>query len=288
MRGNFIWRKPHSSNRKLVEHMAEGNKEEAAVQKDENIGVFSEVFSARSGIDGQDGGMVTALLIWGMQKGLFDAAVVVQRTGGYRAQAATAETPDEVMAARRTEYLRVSTSSKLRELVACGKRRIAVVCTPCEAFVAKSMQQTLKAETPDVEVTVIGLFCFEAFNYAKLKKETQRILGVDIDKAEKTQIHKGKFTVHTDGKEHNCRIRDLDGAVEEGCRVCSDFSARSADLSIGSAGSPAGYSTVIVRSDAAEKLLEGIDIVKIAAEKEEIVRLSKLKKERAQKSACRA
>ena len=51
--------------------------------KDENLGVYKEIFSAKSSIDGQDGGVVTALLVSGMQKGLFDAALVCKRREGY-------------------------------------------------------------------------------------------------------------------------------------------------------------------------------------------------------------
>ena len=46
---------------------------------DENIGVYKEMFSAKSSYSGQDGGVVTALLVSGMQKGLFDAAIVVRK-----------------------------------------------------------------------------------------------------------------------------------------------------------------------------------------------------------------
>ena len=31
--------------------------------KNENLGVYCDIFSAKSGIDGQDGGIVTALLV---------------------------------------------------------------------------------------------------------------------------------------------------------------------------------------------------------------------------------
>ena len=51
--------------------------------KDENLGVYSDLFSAKSSIEGQDGGVVTALLVSGMQKGLFDAALVCKRIEGY-------------------------------------------------------------------------------------------------------------------------------------------------------------------------------------------------------------
>ena len=252
--------------------------------KDGNLGVYSELFSAKSGIDGQDGGIVTSLLIKGIKEGVFDSAIVVQRREGYNAEAVIAENSNEVMAARRTSYLRVRITPKLRELIEQGKKKIAIVCTPCEVRAARKIQQTLKRNSSDVEATIIGLFCLEAFNYGKLKEEIKRLLSVDIDKAEKTRVHKGKFTVHLEGKEYSCKIRDLSNAAEKGCHYCDDFTAKLADISVGSVGSQSGYSTVIVRSDAGKKLLEDLDIIKAGVEKEEIIKLSKFKKERAKKS----
>ena len=47
--------------------------------KDPNIGIYSNMFSAKSRFEGQDGGVVTALLVNGFEEHLFDAAVVVYR-----------------------------------------------------------------------------------------------------------------------------------------------------------------------------------------------------------------
>jgi coenzyme F420-reducing hydrogenase beta subunit len=252
--------------------------------KDENLGVCSDLFSAKSGLNGQDGGVVTALLIAGLRKKLFEAAIVVQRKDGYNAEAVISEDADEVMAARGTKYLKVSIISKLRELASQGKRRIAIVCTPCEARAARKMQQTLKQKFSDLEITIIGLFCFEAFNPAKLKEEIKRLLDVDLDKAEKTQIRKGKFTAHIEGQEYSCKVKELNNAAEKACHYCDDFTSKLADISVGSVGSQNGYSTVIVRSDKGKKLLENLDAAKAGVEKEEIIKLSKFKAERAKKS----
>jgi coenzyme F420-reducing hydrogenase beta subunit len=253
-------------------------------KKDENFGVYNDIFAAKSSIDGQDGGVATALLISGMQKGLFDAAIVVQRTEGYNAEAVIAENIDEILKAKGTKYLRVKMMSKLGELIGKGKKKIAVVGTACEVRAARKIQQIVLNEFPDVEITIIGLFCFEAFDYEKLKKETQRLLGVNLDKAEKTQIHKGKYIVQVAGKEYSCSVRDLSKAIENGCAYCDDFTARLADISVGSVGSPDGYSTVIVRSDVGKRLLEKLDLTKGDINTEEITKLSILKKKRAQKS----
>jgi coenzyme F420 hydrogenase subunit beta len=249
---------------------------------DENIGVYSDIFSAKSEIEGQDGGVASALLVSGMQKGLFDSAIVVKRTSGYWAEAVVAQTVDEVMQAKGTKYIRVHMMSKLAELVAKGKRKIAIVGTACQVRAARRVQQSLLGEYPDLELTIVGLFCFEEFNYEKLKAETKRLLGVDLDRAEKTQIRKGKYIVQVDGIEHSVNVRELKNAVENGCLCCPDFAANYADVSVGSVGSADGYSTVIVRSDVGEKLLEKLDLTKAEVKQEEIAKLAILKKNRAE------
>jgi coenzyme F420 hydrogenase subunit beta len=269
---------------KKAENKTQATQNKTKTEISGSLGAYSEVFSAKSDIDGQDGGIVSAMLIGGIKKGLFNAVVVVKRKEGYHAKAAIAKNADEVMAARKTEYLKVKTAQKLQELTARGEKKIAVVCTPCEAHTARQMLQTLKHDYPDVEVTVIGLFCFEAFNYDKLKQETKRIMDINIDEAEKTLIQKGKFLVQIKEKNYSCDVKNLGKATEAGCRYCSDFPAWSADISFGSAGSQSGYSTVIVRSEAGKKLLENLEIQKTEAKKEEIQRLAKLKEERARRN----
>jgi coenzyme F420-reducing hydrogenase beta subunit len=250
--------------------------------KDPDFGVYCDLFSAKSGIEGQDGGVVSALLAAGFREGLLDAAIVVHSKEGYGAEAVVAKSENEVWAAKGTRYLRVNVASKLLELIVQGAKRVAVVCTPCQAKAARSIQRTLKDS--GIEVTVIGLFCFEAFNQTKLKEEAKTRLGIDIGKAERTEVRQGKFTATVDGKEYSCRVKDLDSAFESGCRFCDDFTSRFADVSVGSVGSKKGYSTVIVRSAVGERLVKNLGVTKEAVDREEVARLSKFKAERANKS----
>jgi coenzyme F420 hydrogenase subunit beta len=131
---------------------------------------------------------------------------------------------------------------------------------------------------------IIGLFCFEAFNSTKLKDEVKARLDVDLDKVEKTQVRQGKFIMYFDGKEVGCWVKDLDVAAEGACRFCDDFTAKLADISVGSVGSKNKYSTVIIRTQAGEKLLKSIDLSKEPVDKQEIIRLAKFKRARAKKS----
>jgi F420H2 dehydrogenase subunit F len=249
--------------------------------KDKQFGVFNNIFSAKSNIDGQDGGVVTALLLNGLKEGIFDVAIVVRSVKGYNAEAIEVDTPSGILAAKGTKYFRINVTRKLRELIKQGKKRVAIVCTPCEAKAARKIQQTLKN---DCEITIIGLFCFEAFDRGKLKEKIWTQLRLDLDNVQKTQIRRGKFTAFADGKDYSCKVKDLYGATEKVCRYCDDFTAQEADVSVGSVGSDSGYSTVIIRSMTGENCLKTLDIIKASADNEEISRVTKAKRERAKKS----
>jgi coenzyme F420-reducing hydrogenase beta subunit/Na+-translocating ferredoxin:NAD+ oxidoreductase RnfD subunit len=252
---------------------------------DEDLGVYSDMFSAKSEIEGQDGGVATALLVSGMQKGLFDSAVVVQKTDGYWAEAVAAENIDDLMKAKGTKYLRIPLMSTLRDLIMKGKRKIAIVGMACDVRSVRRVQQVLLHEYPDLELSVIGLFCYECFDYEKLRAETMKLLNVDLDQAEKTQISKGKYIVTVDRKEHSVPVKELNDAVEKMCLICPDFTAQYADISVGSVGSDDGYSTVIVRSDVGKKLWEKLDLAKGKVKKEDLTKLSVNKKKRAKKNS---
>ncbi|MCX8170631.1 MAG: Coenzyme F420 hydrogenase/dehydrogenase, beta subunit C-terminal domain [Candidatus Bathyarchaeota archaeon] len=253
-------------------------------KRDEHIGVYSEIFSAKSPIAGQDGGVVTYLLISGLKKGLFNKVVVVQRIEGYLSDAVIASNVEDIMKASGTKYVRAKIVPKLKELINGGERKIAVVGTPCQARAARRIQQVMQQDHPDLDITIIGLFCYEAFDYGKLKSEVKRLLGVDLDSVEKTQIRRGVFTAIVKGREYSCRVRELENAIEKGCVYCNDFPAYYADVSVGSVGSEDGFSTVVVRTEKGKKLLEEAELTMREARIEEVVRLSALKKERAKKN----
>ncbi|CAD7769303.1 MAG: hypothetical protein KIIPBIDF_00038 [Candidatus Methanoperedenaceae archaeon GB50] len=71
--------------------------------------------------------------------------------------------------------------------------------------------------------------------------------------------------------------------------MCTDFASEFADLSVGSVGSPDGWSTVVIRSEKGEQVMNGI----IEAGKIEegdvkidmVKKIAKMKKEHAAKAA---
>jgi coenzyme F420-reducing hydrogenase beta subunit len=244
-----------------------------------------KAFSAKTGIEGQDGGVVTAILLNGFENKVFDAAIVVQRRQGYNAQATVADNAEEVLAAKGTKYVRVNMAEKLKELINQGEKKIAIVCTPCQAEAARKIQQAAKDAC---EVTIIGLFCFQAFNATRLKEQVKVGLGIDLEKAEKTAIRKGKFIAKVDGKEYSCKVRELDMAVEKSCLYCERFVAEAADVCVGSAGSQDGYSTVILQTTKGNNLIRDLVADKADVDQTEIEKLKQLKQQRARANLAAA
>jgi len=253
---------------------------------DRDLGVNREMFAGKSSIEGQDGGMATSILHRGIEMGLLDAAVVAQKNKICGANAALVDETESILQAKGTKYVRVSVIAPLMDALQKGKRRIAVVGTPCQIRAVRKLQRQgyFNDKFPDAEIVLIGLFCFESFDYAALKSRIRELFGINLDKAEKTQIAKGKFIVAVDGKEYSCPVRELKNQVRTGCSFCDDLVNRLADISIGSIGSPDGYSTVIVRSERGERLLEAVQFGRREINRDEIVKLAAIKKKNADKN----
>ncbi len=259
--------------------------------RDEELGVYSSIIAGKALHKlprGQDGGIVSSLLVAGLENDMIDAAIVVPRkTEGVRA--AIANEVGEIAAARGTKYVRVSVISSLIDALREGKRRIAVVGTPCQIRAIRKMQKDglLKNEFPDAQIILLGLFCFESFRQRDLKNLINGIMGIDLDDADKIQITKGSYVVSIGDEDRSCSVKDLEAAVSAGCQFCSDFVSRLADISVGSVGSPEGYSTVIIRSGTGKRLVEADGFSGAEVNRDEIVRLSRLKRRRAERSIAR-
>ncbi len=221
--------------------------------QEEGFGIFREVTAVHTSGSRYEGGVVTSLLIEGLQSGQFDAAIVVCRGYNQKAEACIAEQAEDIIHAKGSKYELVPIPEKLIEAVQeRGMKKIAVVGLPCQVVGIREIQKSL----PDIDLTIIGLFCMENFRHNLLKSRIAEILKVDLDAAEKIFISKGHFIVTSGGKTVSCKVKELIAAVRTGCHFCTDFTSEIADISVGMVGSPDGYSTVIVRSDKGKSLFD--------------------------------
>lgn len=280
----FIWALRAAAVRAGIEHESFYRALEEIFlsgDRDPDIGLVRAVLAAKTPIEGQDGGIVTSLLIAGLEKGLFERAIVVQRREGFGAQAIVTEKVEDILAARGSKYQFAPTIERLEEAIVAGaKKRTAIVALPCSIYGIRRIQRVCQA----AEIYAVGLFCFETFYYDLLKRLVSEVLGIELGDADKLDVKRGKFIVHIGGQQKACAVSELEPGVRVSCLFCTDFTARLADISVGSVGSPDGYSTVIIRSEKGERLFGLLsEIEKIEADRAEIVNLAKLKKERGRK-----
>ncbi|MCS7116359.1 MAG: Coenzyme F420 hydrogenase/dehydrogenase, beta subunit C-terminal domain [Nitrososphaerota archaeon] len=235
---------------------------------DEHLGVTLAMHSAKTRLGevmnvGQDGGIVSSLLIYALEEGVVDCAVVtgVSSKEPWRPIPKLAFTKDDILRTAGTKYTSSPTllglASALEEY---GMSKVAFVGTPCQILAVRKAQFHPSASYKLGEITklAIGLFCMESFSYRDLilgyiKSEK----GIDPGRISKFQIKKGRFFAIADGKKViDVPISEMKQYAKNGCHVCGDLTAELADISVGSIGSPEGWSTVIIRNEKGRSIFE--------------------------------
>lgn len=228
---------------------------------DEALGIFKKAVSAQAGAlqgKAQDGGVATALLVQALESGIIDCAVVTDRDEEWRTVARVVTTADEVKAAAGTKYTISNSVYAVKEAMEKGYKKIGFVGTPCQIQALRKVQ--LLDEPYDFGqkkiVLLVGLFCMENFDYDELMEGLVKgKFGLSPKDVARFEISKGMFRViDKSGKAHEVKIEETDAYTFKGCGPCFDFASELADVSVGSVGSAGGWSTVLMRTDAGEKL----------------------------------
>jgi coenzyme F420 hydrogenase subunit beta len=252
----------------------------------ESLGLYRRIVSARTKDTGiertcQNGGVVTTLLLYALDGGHIDGALVVGRDH-WAPVACIAKTRDEIIRAAGTKYGVVSVLKELRAAVVDrGLSKICVVGSPCHIQSIRYLKHKGLPLASSVKLTV-GLFCRENYEYACIVEKI-RAKGVDIDQVDRLDVS-DKFNIHAAGNKLSFPITEAKSCVPRHCMVCQDFAAELADIAIGSGGSAEGWSTVILRTQEGEKVFAGmaekglvetkeigdiVDVMEIAGRKKE-------------------
>jgi coenzyme F420 hydrogenase subunit beta len=225
------------------------------------LGHYKEIISARAtdkGLRevGQDGSVITAMLCEALRSGIIDAAVVATRTEDWRAEPFVATTPEEVLRGKGPKYTACPSVLGVWEAIDRGYEKIAMVGTGCNVEALRRLQALHDSALElDRVKLLIGLFGTEEFWHRDLVAFLSEREGIDIRDVERFYVVKGEFIVVTKEKEFSIPTKDLDPCVRDTCRVCEDFSSQLADVSAGSSGSPVGWTSLIIRTQAGEELV---------------------------------
>jgi len=228
------------------------------------FGKYNSIISARATDKrilkkSQDGGIVSAAFIYGLENNLLDGVIVADKGKEFKPEPKVATTPEEVIEAAGTKYTVCPNISLLKSAVReHGCDRIGVVGTPCQIISTKKAIKYpvgLRHVTDKIALT-IGIFCMENFPYNGMKTVVEELCGARLEDVVKVDIGKGKFWVYTKwGETKSVKLKETHPYEQMACHVCIDYTAELADISTGSVGSPDGWSSVFLRTKRGEDII---------------------------------
>lgn len=209
----------------------------------------------------QNGGAVTGLLRAALDEGLVDRVIVMgSDPWAQKARARIVSDPAELARTAGSKYTANDVLETMREAMRDpAVQSVALVGTPCTIQAVGLLRASANEYAAKLTGKIrflVGLFCFEAFDDGLVPAVARR-LGVPPWRIAKMNAGEGKLTVTLRGGEtRSLPLSGLAEYVKPGCRSCNDFTAKLADVSVGSVGASPGASVVITRTPEGAGLLE--------------------------------
>jgi coenzyme F420 hydrogenase subunit beta len=227
------------------------------------LGYYREICAASAGekMAGgsfQAGGVASALTTFAFEKGLIDSAVLTDREGLVPVPRLITES-SEVLECATSKYMAASTLSEVNRGAKEGYKKMAVVCTPCQATALGQMSANpLERSDFDYPVSlVIGLFCTWALDTRKLIAMLRD--RIDIGKIKKMDIPPPPaevFVIEMDEGKVEIPLDEIRPLVPHGCLICPDMTSELADVSVGVLEGEPDWNTLIIRTEKGKKFIE--------------------------------
>ncbi len=210
---------------------------------------------------GQDGALVSALLIWALEHDVIDAALVSNLEGDgttWKAVPGVARTRAEVLASAGSRYTYSANPLAYSAAAAEGAERIALVGMGCQASAPAIMSARKAGKVARRFVLTIGLLCSKSFDDAIFPELFEARYGLARQDIVKMNI-KGIFQVWTrDGELHEIPLKEAHEWTRDGCKHCPDFAAEHADISTGGIGAFPRWTLTMVRTDKGRELISAM------------------------------
>jgi len=208
----------------------------------------------------QDGGIVTALLLFALKNGLIDSAIVskISQEKPFYPIPKLATTPEEILECAGTKYSYSPNILAMTEVAKQKKASVAFIGTPCQIHAIRKMQMLgLRKYTSPLRF-LVGLACSECFTYEGLmEKYISGTLGLNLNDIRKMNI-KGKMIVTTESGVITIPLAEVKQYARNSCRFCNDFSSEVADISVGGLGLE-GWTLVVIRTKEGEEVFEAAE-----------------------------
>lgn len=234
-----------------------------ARKPEEISGVFKDVILCRAADDhvyetGQDGGLVSAILTWCLDKGYIDGALVSfleGGKGGWKATPGVATTKEEVLAAAGSRYTYSANTLAFREASERGLKELALVGMSCQTSIGPVMWSRKIGKVSRPIKLNIGLLCSKSFDDALFDELFDFKYGLKKEEIVKMNI-KGVFQVWMrNGDYHEINLKECHAWTREGCVHCPDFAAEHADISTGGIGDATDWTLTIIRTDLGREII---------------------------------
>ncbi len=236
----------------------------ARVRRPEEVsGIYQDILLARASEDmvhrmGQDGGLVSALLIWALDEGYIDAALTsyLEGDGGeWRARPGVATNRDEVLESAGSRYTYSANTLALPEALERGFSKLALVGMGCQSSVPPVMWSRKIGKVGKPFVFNIGLLCSKTFDDSIFDELFWTKYGLAKQDMVKMNI-KGVFQIWMrDGSYHEINLKECHAWTRLGCTHCPDFAAEHADISTGGIGKDNDWTLTIVRTDLGREII---------------------------------
>lgn len=229
----------------------------ATRKPEEVIGFYKDIVLAKAAnpevlAHGQDGGVVSSLLIWGLEKGEIDGVCTSKLSDEreWDCEPAVVTDREGVLASAGSRYTYSPNPLAMLKAAEMGLSNLALVGMGCQASAPGSMAARRVNKWAKKVNWTFGLLCSKSFTYDGLMVEiAQKELGLNLDDIVRVNI-KGKLLFYTkDGQELTYGLKKSHVYTRPGCLHCPDFAAEHADISFGGLGQGEGWTLTIIRTD---------------------------------------
>jgi coenzyme F420 hydrogenase subunit beta len=257
-------------------------------EPDEMAGMWRRLLLTRAGDQmvhemGQDGGFVSAMLIWLREHDYIDAALVsgVEDDDRWKAKPEIVTNREEILATAGSRYTYCANPLALPEARERGFERLALVGMGCQTSSPPTMWDRKAGKVSKPFLFNIGLLCSKTFDDAIFTELFEAKYGLKKQHMKKMNI-KGVFQIWMDDDSyHEIDLKECHQWTRTGCLHCPDFAAEHADISTGGIGEDNDWTLTIVRTELGEEVIDrmiadGSIVAKPAQEDETAMRLLRL------------
>ncbi|MFT7474031.1 MAG: coenzyme F420 hydrogenase subunit beta [Verrucomicrobiales bacterium] len=238
-------------------------------EDDEMSGIYSDILLVRASDEyvyeiGQDGGLVSAMLIWCLENDIIDGALtsgvesLPDGSPGWKALPMAAANREEVLRGAGSRYTYSANTMAFDEAKERGLERLALVGMSCQTSIAPVMWHRKVGKVSKPIKLNIGLLCSKSFDDSMFDELFDVKYGLKKENIAKMNI-KGVFQIWMkNGDYHEINLKECHAWTRAGCTHCPDFAAEHADISTGGIGNITDWTLTVVRTELGRAIIKAM------------------------------